>query len=84
MKRYANGKTQEEQARHNQNYRRKQAAARTWIADIAKALNEPKEDVVKFDAVRVAALIKEGFEESERPRDSHSGIFHRPEAQEAK
>lgn len=65
MKRYANGKTQEEQARHNQNYRRKQKEARTWIADIAKALGEPKEDVVKMDAVRVAALIKEGFEESE-------------------
>lgn len=57
MKRYANGKTQEEQARHNQNYRRKQAAARTWIADIAAALGEPKEDLVKMDAVRVAALI---------------------------
>lgn len=79
MKRYSNGKTREEQARHNQNYRRKQAAARTWIADIAKALGEPKEDVVKMDAVRVAALIKEGFEESERPRSSDSGIFHRPE-----
>lgn len=70
MKVYANGKTQEEQARHNQNYRRKQAAARTWISDIAKALGEPKEDVVKMDAVRVAALIQEGFEESERPRSS--------------
>ena len=57
MKVYANGKTQEEQARHNQNYRRKQAAARTWIADIAKALGEPKEAVVKMDAARVAALI---------------------------
>ena len=79
MKVYANGKTQEEQARHNQNYRRKQAAARTWIADIAAALGEPKEDLVKMDAVRVAALIKEGFTESERPRNSNSGIFHRPE-----
>ena len=79
MKVYANGKTQEEQARHNQNYRRKQKEARAWIADIAAALGEPKEDVVKMDAVRVAALIQEGFEESERPRDSHSGIFHRPE-----
>ncbi|MDN8596315.1 hypothetical protein Q0N65_03395 [Corynebacterium tuberculostearicum] len=57
MKRYANGKSQEEQARHNQTYRRKQAAARTWIADIAKALGEPKEEVVKMDAARVAALI---------------------------
>ena len=57
MKRYANGKTQEEQARHNQNYRRRQKEARTWIADIAKALGEPKEDVVKMDAARVAALI---------------------------
>lgn len=79
MKVYANGKTQEEQARHNQNYRRKQKEARTWIADIAKALGEPKEDLVKMDAVRVAALIKEGFTESERPRNSDSGIFHRPE-----
>lgn len=79
MKRYANGKTQEEQARHNQNYRRKQKEARTWIADIAAALGEPKEDVVKMDAARVAALIKEGFEEDERPGDSDSGIFHRPE-----
>lgn len=70
MRIYSNGKTQEEQARHNQNYRRKQAAARTWIADIAKALGEPKEDVVRMDAVRVAALIKEGFTESERPRSS--------------
>lgn len=67
MKRYANGKTQEEQARHNQNYRRRQKEARTWIADIAAALDEPKETVVKFDAVRVAALIKEGFEKSEQP-----------------
>ena len=67
MKRYANGKSQEEQARHNQNYRRKQKEARTWIADIAKALGEPKEDLVKMDAVRVAALIKEGFTESEQP-----------------
>lgn len=57
MKRYANGKTQEEQARHNQNYRRKQKEARTWIADIAAALGEPKEDLVKMDAARVAALI---------------------------
>lgn len=57
MKRYANGKTQEEQARHNQNYRRRQKEARTWIADIAAALGEPKEDVVKMDAARVAALI---------------------------
>jgi|GEM_PF-2061030 len=57
MKRYANGKTQEEQARHNQNYRRRQKEARTWIADIAKALGEPKEDLVKMDAARVAALI---------------------------
>ncbi|EFQ79920.1 hypothetical protein [Corynebacterium pseudogenitalium] len=71
MKRYANGKTQEEQARHNQNYRRKQKQARTWIADIAKALGEPKEDVVKIDAVRVAALIREGFTESERPGNSN-------------
>lgn len=71
MKRYANGKTQEEQARHNQNYRRKQKQARTWIADIAKALGEPKEDVVKFDAVRVAALLREGFKESERPGNSN-------------
>lgn len=70
MRIYSNGKTQEEQARHNQTYRRKQAAARTWIADIAAALGEPKEDVVKMDAARVAALIKEGFEESERPRNS--------------
>lgn len=84
MRIYSNGKTQEEQARHNQTYRRKQAAARTWIADIAAALGEPKEEIVKIDAARIAALIKEGFEESERPRDSHSGIFHRPEAQEAK
>lgn len=67
MKRYGNGKTQEEQARHNQNYRRKQKQARTWIADIAKALGEPKEDVVKMDAVRVAALIREGFEDNARP-----------------
>lgn len=57
MKRYANGKTQEEQARHNRNYRRRQKEARTWIADIAAALGEPKEDVVKMDAARVAALI---------------------------
>lgn len=67
MKVYANGKTQEEQARHNQNYRRKQKEARTWIADIAKALGEPKEDVVKMDAVRVAMLIKEGFDDIEQP-----------------
>lgn len=70
MKVYANGKTQEEQARHNQNYRRKQKEARTWIADIAKALGEPKEDLVKMDAIRVAMLIQEGFTESERPRSS--------------
>lgn len=57
MKRYANGKSQEEQARHNQTYRRKQAAARTWIADIAAALGEPKEEIVKIDAARIAALI---------------------------
>ncbi|MCG7465980.1 hypothetical protein J8246_00500 [Corynebacterium tuberculostearicum] len=63
MKRYSNGKTQEEQARHNRNYRRRQKEARTWIADISKALGEPKEAVVRMDAVRVAALIKEGFEE---------------------
>lgn len=67
MKRYANGKTREEQARHNRNYRRRQKEARAWIADISKALGEPKEDLVKMDAARVAALIKEGFEESERP-----------------
>lgn len=71
MKRYANGKSQEEQARHNQNYRRKQAAARTWISDIAKALGEPKEDVVKMDAARVAALIEKGFTKDERPRNSN-------------
>lgn len=70
MKRYANGKTQEEQARHNRNYRRRQKEARTWIADISKALGEPKEEVVRMDAARVAALIKEGFEKSERPRNS--------------
>jgi len=57
MKVYANGKTQEEQARHNRNYRRRQKEARTWISDIAKALGEPKEEVVKMDAARVAALI---------------------------
>lgn len=62
MKIYANGKSQEEQARHNQTYRRKQKEARTWIADIAKALGEPKEDVVKMDAARVAALIRKGFD----------------------
>lgn len=70
MKVYANGKTQEEQARHNQNYRRKQKEARTWIEDIAKALGEPKEDVVKIDAARIAKLIEEGLTESERPRNS--------------
>ena len=57
MKVYANGKTQEEQARHNRNYRRRQKEARAWIADISKALGEPKEDVVKMDTARVAALI---------------------------
>lgn len=71
MKRYANGKTQEEQARHNQNYRRKQKEARTWIADIAAALGEPKEDLVKMDAARVAALIEKGFTKDERPRNSN-------------
>lgn len=71
MKVYANGKTQEEQARHNQNYRRKQKQARTWIADIAAALGEPKEEIVKMDAVRVAMLIKEGFDDIERPRNSN-------------
>lgn len=70
MKVYANGKTQEEQARHNRNYRRRQKEARAWIADISKALGEPKEEIIKMDAARVAALIKEGFEESERPRNS--------------
>lgn len=63
MKRYANGKTQEEQARHNQNYRRKQKQARTWIADIAAALGEPKEEIVKIDAARIAELIQEGLKE---------------------
>lgn len=70
MKVYTNGKTQEEQARHNQTYRRKQAAARTWIADIAAALGEPKEEIVKIDAARIAKLIEEGLTESERPRSS--------------
>lgn len=71
MKVYANGKTQEEQARHNQNYRRRQKEARAWIADISKALGEPKEEIVKMDAVRVAMLIKEGFDDIERPRNSN-------------